>query len=160
MNRRARTPLALAAIALALAAYIALGERGRETTDQKRAARVELLPGFDRAQTREIEIDGGSRGQVKPAHADELLDALAIAEIDREATIDAKAAGLEPPRARLLIGWTGQGAGRQLVLDIGAMDPSGRGVYVHRGADPRVLVTGKHLRDLIERELGSRPDGG
>ncbi len=160
MKAGART-LVLTAIVVGLAGYIGLVERGRQTTDEARATRVQLLPTFDRAQALGIEIDaGGARGKVRPAHPAELLDTLAIAEIDREATVGAKAAGLDPPAARVAISMAGQGGARELTLDVGAVDASGRGVYVRRGGDGRVLVTGAHLRDLVERELAAKKDAG
>jgi hypothetical protein len=155
VKRRSRTPLVLAAIAVALGAYIALVERRHESTDERRAARVELLPGFERRDVKEVEIKSPTRGRQRLAQPAELLDALEIAEIDREATIDARAAGLDPPAARLLIRLAGQGAPHQLTLDLGSVDASGRGVYVRPAGDPRVLVTGKHLRELVDRALAS-----
>jgi hypothetical protein len=151
---RARTPLVLAALALALGAYVALVERHGATTDEARAARTQLVPALARADVTAIEIDRGARGRATlardgaaPAAFADLLDAIDAAEIDREATADARTAGLDPPAARLAI----ITARARLVVDVGARDASGRGLFVRRAGDQRIWVIGSaRLRELID----------
>jgi hypothetical protein len=150
----ARMPLVLAAIALALGVYVALVERHGPSTDDARAARTQLVPALARADVNAIEIDRGAQGRVTlsrdgavPAAFADLLDAIDAAEIDREATADARTAGLDPPAARMAI-ITAQA---RLVVDIGARDASGRGLFVRRAGDQRIWVIGSaRLRELVD----------
>jgi Domain of unknown function (DUF4340) len=180
VRARFRTPLVLATIAIALGCYIGLVELHRSTTDQARATRGQLFGGLVRAQVTTIEIDRGTRGRVmlargagprgdpvwrvlpQPGSAAglaangavaDLLDELDALEIEREATVDAAAAGLAPPAARLTITATSAPASPPLVLEVGALDVVGRGVFVRRGGEARTLVVGRRLRDLVDRDL-------
>ena len=155
MRLRTRTPLALAAIAVALGAYVALVEHRHASTDDARVARTQLIPGLVRADVSEIQIDRGPRGKVNlsPTTAPagtfaDLLDAIDSAEIDREATADANAAGLDPPAARLSV----SARGARFVIDVGARDASGRGLFIRRADDARIWVIGSpRLRELLDR---------
>ena len=175
MRRRVRTPLVLAVIAVALAAYIGIVERRRASTDQARAARIQVFPGLSRASLTEIAIDRGARGAStlvrvdgapggghwkimpadRPAAAGavaDLLDAIDALEIDRESTADARAAGLQPPAARLTMTSSHGPAPARLILEVGAPDATGRGAFVRRAGEARTLVVGRRLRDLVDQD--------
>jgi len=172
-----RTPLVLAVIAVALAGYIGLCERQRPSTDQARAQRLQVFPGLARASVSQIEIDRGARGKstlvragegtgaprwlvapderpAAPGAVADLLDAIDALEIDRQATIDAPAAGLEPAAALLAITLTSAAGGRpaRQVLQIGGIDATGRGAFVRRAGEGQILVVGRRLRDLVEQD--------
>lgn len=174
MRAGAKTPWVLAAVAALLGLYIAVFERKHETTDEARAARELLFPGLVRSDVMSVEIDRGAGARVVltrvgAAGADdewrvgsagesaarsaveELLDGIDGTEVDRVATASATEAGLAPPAMHLVL----TAAAKHFALDAGSLDASGRGVFVRREGDSRILVVGSNLRRLIDRDAGA-----
>jgi len=170
----AKTPWALAAVAALLGLFIAVFERKHETTDETRAAREVLFPGLTRSDVISVEINRGAKDRVMltrvgtagaedewrvgPADesaarsaVEELLDGIDATEVDRVATASAADAGLAPPALHLVL----TAAAKHFALDVGGLDASGRGVFVRREGDPRILVVGSNLRRLIDRDAGA-----
>ena len=178
MRRTTKTPLALAAIAAALGAYIAMVERHRTSTDEARVLRPRLLQGFNRPAVTEIALErtgrtkfllsrvGGtpragdsSAGEwrVMPDDAPAAGSAVATLldvldgdslDIDRESAAPAGTTGLDAPVARLTIATATQ----RWAIALGRLDASGRGVFVRVSGDPRTLVVGRRLRELVEQD--------
>ena len=172
MRVSARAPLALAAVAVALAAYILLVERHGASTDEVRTTRPRLLGDLRGADVTRIEIDRSATGPVVLARAappapaggagDEwrllpagapaaatavvaLMDTLDGLEIDRETDAAPATTGVSAPAARLAL----TTPARRWELALGHADASGRGVFVRVAGDPRTLVVNRRLLDLL-----------
>ncbi|MCA9667569.1 MAG: DUF4340 domain-containing protein [Myxococcales bacterium] len=181
---KARTLIALALIAVALASYIACGERQGKSGSAARAAQKRLVRDFDAEKVSAIELrqQGAAsvrleragkswkiRGTRSAARADKarvarLLSALEFLEPLRSLD-SAKGRGLDPPKHVLTVERRGAKAVR---LELGQRDASGKAVYARYHEQVVVLPASfaalleggaDALRDrevvaLSEREIG------
>ena len=172
MNRRG--VIALAIVAAAMAAYIVLSGRGRDGGGRG-TARARLMPAFDRATVRRIEIRRSTGENVLLLHmpsprvpapapawclqmeglpaaddavVEDLLAAIDLAESDRTADLTPAAAGLERPLAEIDVA-TPAGTHE---LDLGNADATGRNVYARVGPDGPIRVIGSRVRELADRD--------
>lgn len=178
MSRRA--VIALAIVAAAMAAYLAFGGRGHRD-GERAAARTRVMPPFDRATVRRIEIRRSAAENVillhspsprSPAPApgwhlqlagdpaaddaavEDLLAALDLAESDRTADLTAEAAGLERPVAEISI----ETPGGTHELQLGNVDATGRSVYARLRPDGPIRAIGVRVRELADRDAADFRD--
>lgn len=162
----------LAAVAALLAAYLLFVDGGRDRPGSSApGAHPPLLAELERGSVRRLSIARAAnppfslerqaagaepawRGwpggwPAAEAAVDELLTALAFAELERAADTTPAAAGLSSPAVEITLALDGGGAPR--TLRFGHPDAGGGGVFVGIGDDPTVQVAPRHLLDLLDR---------
>jgi len=164
----------LAIVAVAMAVIIAVDRRPHGGGGgEQAAARARMLPPFDRQAVKRITItrkgeafsllhspspsapppapgwqlgvDGAPAAD--DAAVQDLLSALDLAESDRTAQLAPDQAGLVRAAAAVDVE-TPTGT---LALQLGAVDPTGQGVYARAGADAPIRVIGRRVLDLVDR---------
>ncbi|HZS36373.1 MAG TPA: DUF4340 domain-containing protein [Polyangia bacterium] len=152
----------LVAIAAAVGALL-WWDRGRPSTDDARAARARLAPGFERARAFAITIErGGEKTRLERADdgwwlteprrradddaVEQILGELEFGQVERRLYPDAAGRarmGLDAPRATITVGdWTAR---------VGGDAPGGHAVYVARGGEREALVVERRLLEVIDR---------
>jgi Domain of unknown function (DUF4340) len=160
---RRRGTLVALGVTAALVGGLVWWDRARPTTDDARAARARLVPGFDRARVTTIELaragaaptrlvrDAGGgwwletpRRRADDARVEAILSQLDFGSVERRvaATAAERARfGLDAPRMRVTAG--------DVAIAVGGDAPAGR-VYATRGGERDVLVVERRLYDVLD----------
>jgi hypothetical protein len=170
---RRGTIIALALVALLQAGYILLVDRGSRTTDEERYVATRVVADFARERVERIAIDRSGAPPVELRRAgrawrltrpfedradnaavEEILSSVEFLESIRvaPATTSRAQLGLDPPAARLLL----EGAGPRVQLELGAVDPSGQGVYLAAGL--RRMVVERALLSAVSKDAAALRD--
>lgn len=159
----------LAAVALLLAAYLLLADRGGDVNEGARE-RARLVSAFDRTTVQKIVISRAgaapfSLERQPPGHepawrespgdkpadgtaVEDLLNAVDLAETTRTADVGLAQAGLSPPKVSIEL----DRPDGPITVALGRTDASGQGVFSRVGDVGAIRVAPRRLLDLADRE--------